>query len=141
MDEVVEQFFAGISVFNTILGGFGVLAILLASLGTYGVLAYQVSQRRHEIGIRMAIGARGREVVRMVTSQGVTMAVIGLALGGAALVPLTRLLRSLLQGFSTVNGSTGWAVATILFVVTVAASVVPAQRASSLDPVRALRDE
>jgi putative ABC transport system permease protein len=141
MDEVMEQFFAGVAVFNTILGGFGLLAILLASLGTYGVLAYQVTQRRHEIGIRMAIGARGSEVIRMVTKQGVSMALLGLALGGLALVPLTRLLRTILQGFSTVSGDTGLVVAAILFTVTLVASLVPAYRASSLDPVRALRDE
>jgi putative ABC transport system permease protein len=141
MDEVVEQFFAGVDVFNTILGGFGLLGILLASLGTYGVLAYQVSQRRHEIGIRMAIGARGREVVTMVTKQGVVMAVLGLALGGIVLVPLTRLLRSLLQGFATVDATTSVGVALVLLAVTVLASLVPAVRASGLDPVRALRDE
>lgn len=141
MDEVVEQFFAGIDVFNTILGGFGVLAILLAALGTYGVLAYQVTQRRHEIGIRMAVGARGTEVIRMVTRQGALMAGLGLALGGAVLVPLTRLLRSILQGFATVETSTGFFVAAILLAVTLAASLVPARRAAGLDPVQALRDD
>ncbi len=141
MEEVEEQFFAGVDVFNTILGGFGLIGILLASLGTYGVLAYQVSQRRHEIGIRMAIGARGREVVTMVTKQGLAMAVLGLALGGLVLVPLTGLLQSLLEGFATVHGSTSVAVGALLFAVTLAASLVPAFRASGLDPVRALRDE
>lgn len=141
MDEVVEQFFVGIQVFNTILGGFGVLAILLASLGTYGVLAYQVAQRRHEIGIRMAVGARSREVVAMITRQGLVMSLAGLALGGLVLVPLTRLIRSALAGFATVTGSTAFVVAAILFAVTLAASLVPGYRASALDPVRALRDE
>lgn len=141
MDEVVEQFFAGINVFNTILGGFGILAILLASLGTYGVLAYQVTQRKHEIGIRMAIGARHSEVVKMVARQGVVMGVIGLALGGLVLIPLTRLLQTLLAGFSTVNIDTGLYVSAVLFLVTLAASLLPAVSASRLDPVRALRDE
>jgi putative ABC transport system permease protein len=141
MDEVMEQFFAGVAVFNTILGGFGILAILLASLGTYGVLAYQVTQRKHEIGIRMAVGARGREVIGMVTRQGLVMAVLGLALGGIVLVPLTRLLRTLLDGFSTVSADTGAYVAIVLFIVTLTASLVPAWRASTLDPVRALREE
>jgi ABC-type antimicrobial peptide transport system permease subunit len=121
MDEFVEQFFVGIQVFNTILGGFGILAILLASMGTYGVLAYQVGQRRHEIGIRMAV--------------------LGLALGGLALVPLTQLLRSILSGFADVRSDTGFAVAGILFLVTLLASLVPAYRASTLNPVQALRDE
>lgn len=141
MDEVMEQLFVGISVFNAILGGFGLLAILLASLGTYGVLAYQVSQRKREIGIRMAIGARGGEVVSMVTRQGIWMAVIGLALGGLFLVPLTSLLGTLLAGFSSVRPETGLYVAVVLFLVTLAASLIPAYRASALDPMKVLRDE
>jgi putative ABC transport system permease protein len=141
MDEFTDQFFVGVSVFNTILGSFGVLAILLASLGTYGVLAYQVSQRRHEIGIRMAVGAQAGEVVRMVTRQGVGMSLLGLGIGGLVMVPLTKLLRSLLAGFVTVNANTGFVVAAILFSVTLAASVLPGLRASTTDPVRALRDE
>jgi putative ABC transport system permease protein len=141
MDEVMEQFFTGVRVFNTILGGFGILAILLASLGTYGVLAYQVGQRRHEIGIRMAVGAQGREVVTMVTTQGLWMSVLGLGIGGLAMIPLTRLLRSLLEEFAEVHESTTFAVAGVLFAVTLVASLVPALRASGVDPVLALRDE
>ncbi len=141
MDEVVEQFFVGVQVFNTILGGFGILAILLASLGTYGVLAYQVGQRRHEIGIRMAVGAEGARVVRMVTRQGVVMSLVGLGLGGLVMLPFTRLLGGLLDGITTVNPTTPLYVAAILFSVTLVASIVPAVRAATVDPVRALRDE
>ncbi len=141
LEEVVEQFFAGINVFNVILGGFGLIGILLASLGTYGVLAYQVTQRRQEIGIRMAVGASDRDVLRMVTRQGLWMAVIGLALGGALLVPLIRLVTTLLEGFASVKGETGIAVAVLLFGVTIAASLIPAHRASSMDPVRALGND
>ena len=141
MDEVWDQFFVGIQVFNTILGGFGILALLLASLGTYGVLAYQVSQRRHEIGIRMAVGAQGGAVVRMVATQGAWMALLGLGIGGLALVPLTDLLQALLLGLTTVSGATAFPVAGVLFAVTLAASLVPAYRAAATDPVLALRDE
>jgi predicted permease len=141
MDEVMEQFFVGVQVFNTILGGFGILAIILASLGTYGVLAYQVGQRRHEIGIRMAVGARGREVVGMVTTQGLWMAALGLGIGGLLMIPLTRLLHSILEGLTTVNGTTTFFVGGILFAVTLVASLVPALQASGVDPVMALRDE
>lgn len=141
MDEFTDQFFLGVQVFNTILGGFGILALLLASLGTYGVLAYQVTQRRHEIGIRMAVGAQGREVVRMVTTQGVWMAALGLGIGGLVMVPLTGLLRSVLDGISTVSGDTTVMVAVVLFTVTLVASLVPAYRASATDPLVALRDE
>lgn len=141
LEELVEQFFAGVNVFNVILGGFGLIGILLASLGTYGVLAYQVTQRRQEIGIRMAVGASGRDVLRMVTRQGLWMAAIGLALGGVLLVPLIRLFATLLEGFASVKGETGFAVAALLFAVTVAASVLPARRAAAMDPVRALGNE
>lgn len=141
MDEFMDQSFAGIAVFNAVLGGFGLLGILLASIGTYGVLSYQVSQRRHEIGIRMAIGAKEREVMRMVAAQGLWMSLVGLALGGLVLVPLTRLLRSMMEGFATVEANTGLGVAVILLAVTLVASVLPAYRAASLDPVRALRNE
>ena len=140
MEEFTDQFFVGVNVFNTILGSFGILAILLASLGTYGVLAYQVSQRRHEIGIRMAVGAQAGAVVRMVTKQGLVMSALGLGIGGLVMIPLTRLVRSLLAGFVTVRSDTGFVVAGILFSVTVAASLLPAFRASATDPARALRD-
>lgn len=141
MDEVVERFFIGISAFNSILAGFGVLGLLLAASGTYGVLAYQVTQRKHEIGIRMAIGAEGRTVLRMVTRQGVVLALLGLALGGLLLIPLTRLVQGILAGFVTVSADTGVYVSLVLFTVTVVASLLPAWRAASLDPVQALRDD
>lgn len=141
MEAVVDRAFTGVDIFNAILGGFGILAILLASVGTYGVLAYSVSQRRREIGIRMAVGAGTREVVRMVTGQGVAMAILGLGIGGLALLPLTRLLRSLMEGITTVSGGTSVAVAGVLFAVTLLASLLPARRASAVDPVTALREE
>jgi predicted permease len=140
-EEVIDQFFAGIRVFNTILGGFGLIAILLASIGTYGVLAYQVAQRRQEIGIRMAVGADQRTVLGMVARQGVLMSALGLALGGLLLLPLVRLVGTLLEGFATVQGETGFWVAGLLFTVTVLASWLPARRAAALDPVRALGDD
>jgi len=141
MDEFVAQFFVGINVFNTVLGGFGVMALLLASLGTYGVLAYSVSQRGHEIGIRMAVGARPGEVVRMIARQGITLGVIGLAIGGLMTLPLIGLLNSLLQGLSTVKPLTLLFIGSVLFAVTMVASLVPARRAAAVDPVRTLREE
>ncbi|NJD20405.1 MAG: FtsX-like permease family protein, partial [Gemmatimonadetes bacterium] len=141
LDEFVTQFFVGVDVFNTILGGFGALALILAALGTYGVLACQVTRRRHEIGIRMAIGAQAGEVVRMVARQGVVMSALGLGIGGLLLVPLSRTVRALLVGILAVDGSTPWVVAGVLFCVTLVASVVPAVRAASTDPVLALRDD
>jgi ABC-type antimicrobial peptide transport system permease subunit len=141
LNEVTEQNFAGIDVFSAILGGFGALAILLASLGNYGVLAYSVSGRRNEIGIRMALGAEGRSVVWMVARQGVTLAVIGLALGGLLMVPLMGVIRSILAGIATVSSGSVTTVAGVLFAVTVVASLVPAVRAASVNPVTALRQD
>ena len=116
-------------------------ALFLAALGTYGVLAYSVSQRSHEIGIRMAVGAQPKEVVRMIARQGVTLGIVGLVIGGLLTLPLIGLLNSLLQGLSTVKPLTLVSIGSLLFAVTVVASLVPANRAAAIDPVRTLRDE
>ncbi|MEQ9399931.1 MAG: ABC transporter permease [Longimicrobiales bacterium] len=141
MQEFVDQFFVGLDIFNTVLGGFGLLAILLASVGTYGVLAYSVGQRRHEIGIRMAVGAGGGAVVRLVARQGVAMSVLGLALGGLLMIPLATLVQNLLAGFVEVRTGTAWGVAGVLLAVTLLASFLPAWRAAAVSPVQALRTE
>jgi len=141
MEEFVDQFFVGIRVFNTLLSGFGALALLLASLGTYGVLAYSVGQRRHEIGVRMALGAQESQVTRMVVKQGLLMAIIGLGIGTVLVIPLTMGIANLLEGLATVEPSTVVVVGVVLFAVTMFASVVPARRAALVDPVDALRAE
>ena len=141
MEQFVDQFFVGINVFNAVLGGFGVLALLLAALGTYGVLAYSISQRTHEIGIRMAIGAQGSTVVKMVARQGVSMGLIGLGLGLVLTVPVTGLIRRALVGLVPVQSATVGGVVVVLFLVTVLASVLPARRAANVDPVLALRED
>jgi ABC-type antimicrobial peptide transport system permease subunit len=141
MPEVTEQAFVGIDVFNTILGSFGVLAILLASIGSYGVLAYSVNQRRNEIGIRMALGAEGRNVVWMVARQGLSLSVLGLGIGGLLLVPLLGVIRSLMVGIAPVRGNTTVSVAALLFAVTAVASLVPACRAARLKPGNALNPD
>jgi len=141
MEEYVAQFFVGVAIFNTVLGGFGLIALLLASLGTYGVLSYSVSRRGHEIGIRMALGAEGPQVVRMFAKQGMWLGVIGLGLGILMTLPLVGLLRSLLQGLTTVEPTTLVLIAAVLFGVTMVASFVPAGRASAVDPMRTLRDD
>ena len=141
MEQFVDQFFVGIRVFNSLLGGFGALALLLASLGTYGVLAYSVGQRRQEIGVRMALGAREGQITRMVVKQGLAMALIGLTIGTVLVVPLTVVIANLLEGLATVQPITVVAVGALLFTVTMMASVVPARRAAGVDPVEALRAE
>lgn len=141
MEEYVAQFLVGIQVFNVVLGGFGLVALLLAALGTYGVLAYSVSQRSHEIGIRMAVGAGSRQVVRMIARQGLWLGAVGLAIGALMTLPLIGVVRSLLQGLSTVQPATLLLIAVVLLAVTMVASFMPAARAASMDPVRTLKEE
>jgi putative ABC transport system permease protein len=141
MEEFVAQFFVGIQVFNVVLGGFGLVALLLASLGTYGVLAYSVSQRSHEIGIRMAVGAEQRQVARMIARQGFWLGVIGLGIGTGMTLPLVGVMQSILEGVSTVQPAILLIIGAVLLAVTMTASFMPAARAASMDPVRTLRDE
>lgn len=141
MEEFVDQFFVGINLFNVVLGGFGMLALLLAALGTYGVLAYSVSQRTHEIGIRMAIGAQGSTVVGMIARQGITLGLVGLGVGLLLTLPVTALIQRTLEGLVPVKSATVGGVALLLLVVTLLASVLPARRAAGVDPVLALREE
>ncbi len=142
MRDFLDQFLVGVQVFNTVLIGFGFLALLLAALGTYGVLAYSVAQRSHEIGVRMAIGARQSQVVRMITWQGLKLALIGFALGAPGTWALTALIESLLAGGTfEVQRATAVGVGLILLAVSVLASVLPARRAAAVDPVVALRYE
>jgi putative ABC transport system permease protein len=141
MDAYIAQFFVGIDVFNSVLGGFGLMALLLASIGTYGVLAYTVNQRRRELGIRMAVGAEPRELVRMIARQGMTLGLVGLAIGVSLTLPLIRVMNGLLQGVTAVQPGTLGLIAAVLFGVTLLASWTPASRAARVDPVRVLRDE
>lgn len=140
-EAYVDQAFVGIRVFNWILGGFGVVALFLAALGTYGVLAYSVSQRRHEIGVRMTLGARPRRVVGMISGQGLKLGALGLGLGLLATLPMIGVLRSLVSSFATVNPSTLAVIAAVLAGVTALASWLPARRAARVDPVHTLRDQ
>ncbi|MGW8268265.1 MAG: ABC transporter permease, partial [Longimicrobiales bacterium] len=141
LDEVISQFFVAIEVFNVILTGFGVLALLLAAVGVYGVLAHSVSGRRQEIGVRMAVGARANEVVRLFAREGLVLAAVGLAIGLLSTVPVSILLRSLMQGISTVAWSTVFLAGSVLFGVVLLASVLSASRAAGVDPVKTLKQE
>jgi putative ABC transport system permease protein len=127
-----------------LLGGFAGLALLLASVGTYGVISYSVARRIHEIGIRMALGAEKQKIFRMVIEQGLRLALVGLAIGTTAALLLTRLLSSfshLLYGVSTNDPLTFTVVAAVLSGVTILACYTPARRAARVDPMIALRDE
>ena len=141
MAEVVSES-AGPQRFNTVLlGGFAATALVLAALGIAGVLATSVSRRTQELGVRMALGAQRHDLLRMVIRQGMTLALVGLALGVPAALALTRLMSSLLFQISPYDPLTFATVSAVLIGVAFAACYVPARRATRVDPVVALRYE
>jgi len=124
-----------------LLGLFGLLALTLAIVGLYGVMSYSVSQRTREIGVRMALGARRIDVVRLILGQGLRLTLTGMAIGVLCSVALTWVLRSVLYGISATDPVSFLAVAIVLTMVAAIASYVPARWATRVDPIRALRTE
>jgi predicted permease len=141
MDDVVAQSLATRRFSMILLGFFAALALVLSSIGIYGVISYLSGQRTQEIGIRMALGAEPSAVLRLVLSEGVKMALIGVAIGLAAAIGLTRLMSSLLYGVSATDPLTFIGVAVLLTLVALAACYIPARRAMRVDPIVALRYE
>ena len=124
-----------------LVGAFGLLGLILASVGVYGVVSYSVSQRTQEIGIRSALGAQRAHVLRMVLKEGMNMALIGTGVGLALSLLLFRVLGSVLYGVKVFDPLTLSSVSALLLVVAFVATCVPAVRATRVDPVVALREE
>ena len=135
-DSLAQQRFSMI-----LLGAFAAVALLLASLGIYGVISYLVGQRTHELGIRLALGAQRRDVLRLVLSHGMKMALGGVALGLVVALGLTRLISKMLFGVSATDPATFVAITLLLVLVALLACFVPAWRATQVDPLVALRNE
>ena len=138
MDDVVSSSMARQRFNMTLIGVFAALALLLAIVGLYGVLALIVGQRRREIGVRLALGAQRSAVVRMILREGVAMALVGIVLGVAGALALTRVLKSLLYEISTTDVATYLGAVLLVTVVAIGATCVPALRASRVDPKTAL---
>lgn len=139
--EVVELTLLPTRLGARLLGAFGALALLLAAVGLYGVIAYAVSRRTHEVGLRMALGAEAPAVLKMILRQGMVLAVFGVGIGAVLAALVARVLQALLYGVSLVDPLSYGVAAAVLLTVALAANLIPAWRASRVSPMTALRYE
>ena len=124
-----------------LLGFFASVALFLATIGVYGVMSYTTSQRTHEVGVRMALGAKPRNVLWLIVGRGLLLALCGVAIGSAAALALGRIVSSLLHGMQSISPLTVAGVSVCLVLAAGAACLLPARRAMSVDPMVALRHE
>jgi ABC-type antimicrobial peptide transport system permease subunit len=141
LEEIVADSLADRRFTMILLGVFAALALLLSSLGIYGVISYVVGERTHEIGIRMALGAQRSHVLQLMLGEGMKMALLGVAIGIAAALGLTQLMTKMIFGISATDPVTFCAVALVLASVALTACYIPARRAMRVDPMVALRYE
>jgi putative ABC transport system permease protein len=141
MDEVLSRSIAEPRTYAMLLGIFALLAVSLAAVGLYGVISYSVTERTHEMGIRMALGAERSQVLRLVIKQGLSLSAVGIAIGIAGAIAATRLLTSLVATVQPGDPLTLAAIVLFLLAVATAACTVPALRAMRVDPMSALRYE
>ncbi len=141
LEDLVDENLAARRMQTSLLGGFGGLALLLVSIGIYAVLSFAVTQRTQEIGVRVALGAQRRDVLRMVFSQGLKLFLIGAALGLIAALALSRSFVHLLYGVSAYDPVSFATVTLLLAGIALLACYVPARRALRVDPMTALRYE
>jgi putative ABC transport system permease protein len=141
VDQIRSQAMGGQRLVSVLLGTFATVALVLAGIGIYGVISYNVAQRTREMGIRAALGATERSLLRLILDSGVRLTLVGLVIGVAGAIGLTRLMASLLFGIGARDPVTMLLVGVILASVALMASYVPARRATRVDPVVALRYE